>query len=84
MPKYIDYHAKLPPLPPDAMKKFAEDMKAGKPNQFGVKPINLLVGKNGDGYCLCEAPNADAVVKSHDAIGAKINKNDIREVTALV
>ncbi|MBI4313007.1 MAG: hypothetical protein HY681_14695 [Chloroflexi bacterium] len=84
MPKYIDYHAKLPAMPPQVAQQLASDMKAGKPNQFGVKPINFLMGKDGSGYCLCEAPGPDAVVKTHAAMGITMTGQDIKEVTTLV
>ena len=84
MPKYIDYHAKMPQLPPQVVQEIVGAIKAGKADQFGVKPINAFIGTSGEGYCLAEAPNADAVCKSHAAKGIALSKGDVREVMTLV
>ena len=84
MPKFIDYHSKLPTLPPEAAKQMQDMIRAGKADQFGVKPLNLFMGKRGQGYCLTEAPNAEAVCKSHQAQGIALSKNEVTEVTSLV
>lgn len=83
MPKFLDYHAKLPQMPPEAMNEVAGRVKAGKPDQFGVKPLNLFLGKGGQAYCLTEAPSLEAVIKSHQANGVPVNPSDIVEVTSL-
>ena len=84
MPKFLDYHAKMPKLPPEAMKEVADRVKAGKPDEFGVKPLNVFIGTGGQGYCLVEAPNVDAVIKSHKAKGFSLERSDVAEVTSLV
>jgi hypothetical protein len=38
------------------------------------------VAVNGEGYCLSESPNADAVVKSHGTLGYTIDIADVIEV----
>lgn len=80
----MDYHEKMPQMPPQAMQQMAGDIKAGKADQFGTKPINVFVGKGGQGYCLCEAPNADAVMKSHQSKGFTMSHKDVIEVQTLV
>ncbi len=84
MPKFIDYHAKLPQLPPQATEQMAAQIKGGKTDQFGAKGLNVFFGKTGQAYCLTEAPNVDAVVKSHQALGVPLNHSDVTEVTSLV
>ena len=84
MPKFLDYHAKAPDMPPEVMQAVAADMKAGKVDEFGVKPINAFMSTAGEAYCLTEAPNADAVCKSHEAHGIALDKGDVREVQSLV
>jgi hypothetical protein len=39
---------------------------------------------DGSGYCLSEAPSADAVVSAHEALGYAIDQSDVVEVTSLV
>lgn len=91
MPKFIDHHAKMPQLPPEAMQQQMQmmeqmkaDIKAKRPDQFGVTPVNVLMGVNGESWCLTEAPNADAVIKAHQAKGAILNRSDVIEVSSLV
>ena len=84
MPKYIDYHAKAPQMSPELMKEAQKAMKSGKPDQFGVKAINGFMSKAGSSWCLTEAPNADAVCKSHESKGMKIGKGDVHEVQSMV
>ena len=83
MPKYIDYHATLPPMPPEAIEQVAASVKAGKPDEFGVRPINLFMGE-GKGFCLTEAPNAEAVVQSHKSQGLPQETGNVVEVQSLV
>lgn len=80
MAKFIDYHAKLPPLPPQAVQQMVQDVKAAKVDQFGVKGVNAYFTKDGRGYCFTEAPNADAVCKSHQAKGIALDKGDVHEI----
>lgn len=84
MPKFIDYHAKLPAMPPEAVKGMQANIKAGKADKFGVKPLNVYMGKNGEAFCMTEAANADDICKSHEANGIKLSKGDVHEVTAAV
>jgi hypothetical protein len=84
MPKFIDYHASLPKMPPEAIKDMTARVKAGKADQFGVQPLNVFMDKDGRAYCLTEAPTADAVVKSQQANGVHLDRHDVGEVTSLV
>ena len=74
----------MPQMPPEAAQEFAETIKAGKANQFGVVPLNLFIGTGGQAYCLTEAPNADAVCQAHAAMGMNLAKEDVQEVQSLV
>ncbi len=84
MPKYLDYHEKAPMLPPEVVGQMVAAIKAGKPNELGVTPINLFMGAGGQAYCLSEAPNAEAVCQMHAAVGVPINAKDVVEVQSLV
>ena len=91
MAKFIDYHAPMGQMSPEAMEKgtqmlqqMAKDIKAKKADRFGVTPINVFMGTTGESWCLTEAPNVDAVLKSHEANGAKLSRKDVVEVTPLV
>ena len=83
MPKFIDYHAKMPEMPPEAMQQMAERIKAGQTDEFGVKAINVLMGSGGQAYCMTHAPDAEAVRKSHAAAGGP-PPDEVVEVQSLV
>jgi hypothetical protein len=83
MPTFIDYHAKLPAIPREQAKEMAAGVKAGRRDDYDVKPLNVFIG-NGEGFCLTEAPDKDAVVASHKALGFPLRKADVHQVTPLV
>ena len=64
MPTFLDHHAMGPSLPPEAKEGIADQIKAGTADQFGVRGLNVFLTGSGEAYCLSEAPDADAVVKS--------------------
>lgn len=82
MSKFLDYHATLPPLPPEAVQTITGNLKAGKADQFGVVALNVFVGE-GKGWCLTEAPSAEAVCQSHAAMGFQLEAGDVHQVTSL-
>ena len=77
-------------LTPDASNARRGDRTADgggqsrQPHQHGVTPLNLFMGKGGEGYCLTEASNADAVCQAHASQGLPLEKGDVHEVTSLV
>ena len=83
VPKFIDHHVNLPPTPPAVAQQMAQAIKAGKADQFGVKMVNLYMG-GGQSFCHTEAPNADAVIKSHAANGIPQTRDHVFEVQSLV
>ena len=83
MPKFIDHHT-MADVAPELAEGIAGRIKAGEPDQFGVKGLNVFLGKNGTAFCLSEAPDADAVVKAHEAAGFPISRDTVVEVEALV
>ena len=84
MPKFLDYHAQMPPMPPEAVQHITEAARAGQPDEFGVKPINVFTGTAGQSHCLTEASNADAICQSHAAKGITLGQGDVYEVNSLV
>ena len=86
MPKFIDHHV----MPPMSAKEFdalitqtRADILSKKPDKFGVTWLNgFMAGREAWGYT--EAPNAEAVIKSHAASGIKLERKDIKEVTPIV
>ena len=83
MPKFIDHHP-MSELAPEAKAGIAERIKAGEPDEHGVRGLNVFIGKNGESFCLSEAPNAEAVKKAHEAFGFELSDSDIVEVESVV
>lgn len=80
MPKFIDYHSKMPEMPPEAFAQMKDAITSGKPDQFGSIPLNVFMGVNGDAYCLSESPSIEALCQSHAAVGVAILPSDVQEV----
>jgi hypothetical protein len=83
VPKFIDHHPMSPNLPPEAAEGIAERIRAGETDEFGVKGLNVYIGKAGEAFCVSEAPNAEAVMKAHEAAGFPISRADVVEVEAV-
>jgi hypothetical protein len=84
MPKFLDHHGMGPSLPPEAKAGIAEQIKAGQADQFGVTGLNVFLTPDGEAYCLSDAPDADAVVRSREALGFPIQRADVVEVESVV
>jgi hypothetical protein len=85
MPKFLDYHPIAhAPRSDEVVEAMTGRINVAEPDEHGVTLINVFVAADGQGYCLSEAPSADAVVKSHEALGYTIDSGDVVEVTSLV
>jgi hypothetical protein len=82
MAKYIDRHPTDPNLPPEVLAQVQERLTRGDIDEFGEKGISVYVGPRWT-YCHTEAPNAEAVQKSHGALGIVLRPEDIEEVVVL-
>lgn len=83
MPTYIDHHEKFE-LTPELEQAFAARLRSGQPDENGVKGINMFLTNDGGAYCLLEAPDEDAVVRTHANGGTEIRRSDVVEVRLLV
>ena len=83
MPKFIDHH-EMRDVAPEMAEGIAERIKAGQPDEHGVKGLNVFLGKDGTAYCLSEAPDADAVVRAHEGVGFPLDRSDVVEVESVV
>ena len=86
MPKFLDHHS-LPPWSPEQLKGLIAQLKSAiaskKPDKFGVT-IHTTFLAPPEVWCYTDAPNAEAVVKFHEALGVKVDVGAIKEVTVLV
>lgn len=82
MPHFIDHHTTIADPPPEVMAEILGRLRSGVPDEFGERGINVFVGP-AETYCHTEAPNADAVRKSHAALGIELGHEAIVEVQVL-
>jgi hypothetical protein len=86
MAKFLDHH-KMPPLSPEQSKAMLSQIKSmiesKKPDKAGVIYLNVFMSP-GEAWGVSEAPNAESIVKSHEAMGIKIKISDIVQVTSVV
>ena len=83
MPKFVDHH-EMSDVAPEMAAAIGERIKAGEADEHGVKGLNVYLGKDGTAFCLSEAPDAEAVVKAHDAYGFSLDSADVVEVQSVV
>ena len=83
MPKFIDHH-EMSDVAPEMAAAIGERIKAGEADENGVTGLNVFLGKDGTAFCLSEAPDADAVIKAHQAYGFSLDSADVVEVQSVV
>jgi hypothetical protein len=83
VPTFIDHH-EMSDVAPEMAAAIGERIKAGEADEHGVKGLNVFLGKDGTAFCLSEAPDADAVVKAHQAYGFSLDSADVVEVQSVV
>jgi hypothetical protein len=83
VPKFIDHH-EMSDVAPEMAAAIGERIKAGEADEHGVKGLNVFLGKDGTAFCLSEAPDAEAVVKAHQAYGFSLDSADVVEVQSIV
>jgi hypothetical protein len=82
MPRFIDQHPTNPNMPPELVTLIKQRLRSGESDEFGEKRINVFIGSQRT-YCYTEAPSAEAVRKSHEAMGITLAPNDVEEVQSL-
>lgn len=83
MAKFIDHHP-MPQLPAEVMEQMKAMAEGGQADPNRVTPLNVFAGLDGSAFCYSEAPNAEAVIKSHAAAGVTLKPDQITEVKSLV
>jgi hypothetical protein len=82
MPTFIDHHA-MPEPSPEMREGMASRLRTGAADEHGVTGLNVYLAE-GEAYCLTDAPDADAVVRSHEAFGVAIRREDVKEVSPVI
>jgi hypothetical protein len=82
MPRFIDHHPTNPNLPPELVTLIRQRLQSGERDEFGERGINVFIGAE-QTYCYTEAPNAEAVRRSHAALGIILGPEAIVEVQVL-
>jgi uncharacterized protein DUF4242 len=83
MPQFIDHH-EMSDVSPELAEGIAQKIKEGQADEHGVTGLNVFLGKDGTAYCLSDAPDADAVIKAHEAFGFSLSRSDVVEVESVV
>jgi hypothetical protein len=80
MPKFIDHHVHVPPRPQKDIEMLKAMVRDRTVDEFGTRILEGYFTVTGGGHCVCEAPNAEAVIKSHEALGLPLKRSDMEEV----
>jgi hypothetical protein len=83
MPQFIDHH-EMSDVAPELTEGIAQKIKAGQPDENGVTGLNVYLAKDGTAYCVSDAPDAEAVMKAHEAVGFSLSRSDVVEVRSVV
>jgi hypothetical protein len=81
MPTFLDHHA-MPEMSPEMKEGMAERIRGGQADENGARALNVYMA-DGEAYCLSDAPNAEAVIKAHEAAGVAVRREDVLEVTPI-
>ena len=82
MPRFVDQHPSNPDLPAEVVTLIQKRLRDGEPDEFGEKGLSVFIGEHRT-YCYTEAPSAEAVRRSHEAMGFLLGPEDIEEVRVL-
>ena len=80
MALFMDFHQDLK-LPAEAIAQIAEDTRAARADQFGVRQVDLYHNADGKVYCLLEGPDEHAIRRHHAALGVPCG--DVHQVDSL-
>jgi hypothetical protein len=82
MPRYLDHHPTNPDLPPELVSEIIRRLRSGEPDEFGEVGLHVFIGAERT-WCHTEAPDPDAVRRSHRALGVELDLRDVVEVQVL-
>ena len=68
MALFMDFHEDLA-LPAEAIAQIADDTRAARADQFGVRQVELYHNPEGKVYCLLEGPDEESIRQHHEALG---------------
>jgi len=68
MALFMDFHEDLK-LPAEAIAQIAEDTRAARADQFGVRQVELYHNADGAVWCLLEGPDEHAIRRHRAALG---------------
>jgi hypothetical protein len=80
MALFMDFHEDLA-LPAEAIAQIADDTRAARADQFGVRQVELYHNAEGQVYCLLEGPGEDAIRQHHAALGVPCG--EVHQVNSL-
>lgn len=85
MARFMDHH-RLPKMTQEQKNAMITQIKTAiaskKADSFGVTMLNVFMADD-QAWGYSDAPNPEAIVKSHAALGVKISVKDVTVVTAV-
>jgi len=79
MPTFLDHH-RMGPVSPEMRESMTARIKAGERDEHGVRGLNVMLTEDGEAYCVSDAPDAESVVKAHEALGIAVSRDHVVEV----
>lgn len=80
MALFMDFPEDLK-LPPEAIAQIADNTRADRADQFGVRQVELYHNPDGKVSCLLEGPDEDAIRQHHAALGVPCS--DVHQVNTV-
>jgi hypothetical protein len=79
MPTFLDHHP-MGPVSPELRESMTARIQAGERDEHGVQGLSVMLAENGEAYCLSDAPDAESVVKAHQALGIAVSRDHVVQV----
>ncbi len=81
---YLDRHPGTA-MKGDAAKEVSDRIASGERDEHGVIDRGVLMDKEADmTYCVLDAPDVDAVIRHHEALGLELDADSIHEADAIL
>lgn len=79
MPRFIDHHPQAQVPPAGQLEQMRARIGSG-PDDLGVTALNVHWTAGGQAFCLSEGPDAESVVRSHEAVGVPLQRGRVYEI----
>lgn len=85
MPIYMDTHEGTHDLPGELREKVSKRIKSGEKDDFGVIDRGIIIDTEGNKmHCILDAPDAEAVMRHHQALDVPIARETVHRAEAIL